>query len=135
MFVLGCSPAVLPSASAHGYFSAGEKQASIGDCALVSGSCCMVLKVHLLIETLRVQLLVAYGADVAGMEDHTALLEVSAFSLFLELDDAVSALLQQCNSLNVDLDQPLSQGVPPRHNTVPLPLPSCLLGPTMHDST
>jgi hypothetical protein len=58
-----------------------------------------------------VQLLVAYGADVAGIEDPVALLEVSAFSLFLELDDAVSALLQQCNALNVNLDQPLSQGV------------------------
>lgn len=61
-------------------------------------------------EVVCVQLLVAYGADVAGMEDPTALLEVSAFSLFLELDDAVTSLLQQCNSLSVDLDQPLSQG-------------------------
>ena len=88
-------------------------------------------------EAVCVQLLVAYGADVAGMEDHTALLEVSAFSLFLELDDAVTALLQQCNSLNVDLDQPLSQGVPPRHVTLPLPVaptparPPLLEGPAV----
>lgn len=74
------------------------------------------------------QLLVAYGADVAGMEDHTALLEVAAFSLFLELDDAVTALLQQCNSLNVDLDQPLSQGVPPRHGMFLRAVSQTLLG-------
>ena len=68
---------------------------------------------------MRVQLLVAYGGDVGEMEDHTALLEVSAFSLFLELDNAVSALLTQCNALGVDLDRPLSQGALPTHISPP----------------
>jgi Ankyrin repeat len=56
------------------------------------------------------QLLVAYGADVSELTDAGALLEISAFSLFLELDDAVSALLQRCNELGVNLDQALAQG-------------------------
>lgn len=57
------------------------------------------------------QLLVAYGADVEELADANALVEVTAFSASLELDDAVERLLQRCNQLQLDLDIVLEQGV------------------------
>lgn len=56
------------------------------------------------------QLLVAYGADVEELSDASALVEVTAFSASLELDDAVERLLQRCNQLQLKLDVVLEQG-------------------------
>jgi len=56
-------------------------------------------------------LLVAYGADVEELADANALVEVTAFSASLELDDAVERLLQRCNQLQLELDIVLEQGV------------------------
>lgn len=45
------------------------------------------------------------------LADPNALVEVTAFSASLELDDAVERLLQRCNQLQLDLDIVLEQGV------------------------
>jgi hypothetical protein len=57
-----------------------------------------------------VQLLAAYGAGFEAFTDAAALLEVFAYAVFLELDDALAPLLAQCAELPVDLDRTLSQG-------------------------
>lgn len=63
------------------------------------------------------QLLVAYGADVGELADAKALVEVTAFSASLELDDAVERLLERCDHLKLDLNLVLEQGVWP-HGTL-----------------
>jgi hypothetical protein len=65
-----------------------------------------------------VQLLAAYGASLDDFADKEGLVEVIAYSVFLELDNALDSLLARCRELGMDINGTLSQGAP----SAPLPV-------------